>query len=162
MSHPFSLGQNFKLVMGAAPAADAAGRTATYISLKGAHKVTVLVQITQGNAATVTITPFQAKTVGAGSEKALTNNVAIYANLDTAASDTLVRQTDGVAYTTDAGLKNKIVIFEIDPASLDINNGFRDLTVKTGASNAANITSVIYILGPNRYPQLSIGTALTD
>lgn len=155
MSHPFSLSQQFTPVIGASPAADAGGRTATYVSLKTAHKAFILCVITQGNAATVALTPYQAKTVAAGSEKVLANVVPIYVNLDAAASATLVRATDAVNYTTDAGVKNKIVIFEIDPASLDVNNGFDCLTIKTGASNAANITSVLYFLGPSRYPGLA-------
>jgi hypothetical protein len=162
MSHPFSLAQQLKPVVGAAPAADAAGRTATYVSLQNAHKAFILVQITQGNAAPVALTPFQAKNVAALSEKVLTGVVAIYANLDTAASDTLVRATDAVNYTTDAGVKNKLVIFEIDPAALDVNNGFDCITLKTGASNAANITSVFYLLGPHRYPGSAIPSAIID
>lgn len=162
MSHPFSLPQQLKLVIGATPAADAGGRTATYVSLKNAHKAFILVQIGQGNAATVALTPYQAKNVAALGEKVLTNNVAIYANLDAAASDTLVRATDAVNYTTDAGVKNKMVVFEIDPASLDVNNGFDCITVKTGASNAANITSVLYLLGPHRYPGTNIPSAIVD
>ena len=162
MSHPFSLPQQLKAVIGLAPAADAGGRTATYVSLKNAHKAFIVVQITQGNAATVALTPYQAKTVAAGSEKVLANVVAVYANLDAAASDVLVRATDAVNYTTDAGVKNKIIVFEIDPASLDVNNGFDCLTIKTGASNAANITSVLYLLGPHRYPQASLGSAIVD
>lgn len=162
MSHPFSLPQQLKMVIGAAPATDAAGRTAAYVSLKNAHKAFIVVQLTQGNAATVALTPFQAKNVAALSEKVLANVVAIYANLDTATSDTLVRATDAVNYTTDAALKNKMVVFEIDPASLDVNNGFDCITIKTGASNAANITSVLYLLGPNRYPAASMASAIVD
>lgn len=162
MAHPFSLPQQLKLVIGATPATDAAGRTATYVSLKNAHKAFVIIQLAQGNAATVALTPYQAKNVAALGEKVLTSNFAIYANLDTAASDTLVRATDAVNYTTDAGLKNKMVVFEIDPASLDVNNGFDCLTVKTGASNAANLTSVLYLLGPNRYPGVAIPSAIID
>jgi hypothetical protein len=162
MSHPFSLPQQLKLVIGATPAADAAGRTATYVSLKNAHKAFIVIQIGQGNAATVALTPFQAKNVAALSEKVLAGNMAIYANLDAAASDLLVRQTDAVNFTTDAGLKNKVIVFEIDPASLDVNNGFDCITIKTGASNAANITSVLYVLGPHRYPQASLASAILD
>jgi hypothetical protein len=162
MSHPFSLPQQLKLVIGATPAADAGGRTAAYVSLKNAHKAFILVQIGQGNAATVALTPYQAKNVAALGEKVLTNNVAIYANLDAAASDTLVRATDAVNYTTDAGVKNKMVVFEIDPASLDVNNGFDCLTIKTGSSNVANITSVLYLLGPHRYPGANIPSAIVD
>lgn len=162
MSHPFSLPQQLKIVMGAAPAADAAGRTASYVSLKNFHKAFILVNLGQGNAATVALTPFQARNVAALGEKVLTNNVAIYANLDTAAGDVLVRQADGVNYTTDAGVKNKYVVFEIDPASLDVNNGFDCITIKTGASNAANITGVTYLLGPARYPGAAMPSATID
>lgn len=162
MSHPFSLPQNLKVVIGAAPAADAAGRTGQYVSLKGFHKAFILVTLTQGNAATVALTPYQAKNVAALGEKVLSNNVAIYANLDAAAGDSMVRQADGVNYTTDAGVKNKVVIFEIDPGSLDLANGFDCITIKSGASNAANITSVTYLLGPARYPMASMPSAIVD
>lgn len=162
MSHPFSLPQSLKLVIGAAPAADAAGRTATYVSLKNAHKAFVVVQITQGHATPPALVPWQAKTVAAGSEKVLANVVAIYANQDVSLSDTLVRQTDAVNFTPDAALKNKMVVFEIDPAALDVNNGFDCITIKTGASNALNITSVLYLLGPHRYPGSAIPSAIID
>ena len=161
MSHPFSLPQQLRPYIGLAPAADAAGRTGLYVTLKNAHKVFIVFAITQGNAATIALTPYQAKNVAALSEKVLANNFAIYANLDVSASDSLVRQTDGVNFTTDAGVKNKIVVFEIDPGSLDVNNGFDCLTVKTGASNAANITSAMYYLGPSRYPGLT-GSNIVD
>ncbi|WP_373845477.1 hypothetical protein [Clostridium sp.] len=35
-----------------------------------------------------------------------------------------MRQSDGVSYTVSNTAKNKQVIFHIDPAKLDINNGF--------------------------------------
>jgi hypothetical protein len=162
MAHPFSLPQQLKAVIGLAPAADAGGRTGTYVTLKNAHKAFIIVQITQGNAATVALTPFQAKNVAALSEKVLSNVVAIYANLDTGASDLLVRATDAVNYTTDAGVKNKMIVFEIDPGSLDTNNGFDCITIKTGASNAGNITSALYLLGPHRYPGAAMPSAIID
>lgn len=162
MSHPFSLAQNLQPVEAMPPATDAAGRTGDYVSLKNAHKVFIVVHITQGNAATVALTPYQATNVAAGSEKVLTNTVPIYANLDTAASDALVRRTDAVNYTTDAAVKNKLVIFEIDPSTLDINNGFDCITVKTGASNAANITQAMYYVGPTRYPGATPPSVIVD
>lgn len=161
MAHTSSLTQNFHPVSALLPAADAAGRTATYISLKNYHKVFIEVHINQGNAATVALTPYQATSVAAGSEKVLTNAVTIYANQDTVTSDALAAQTAAVNFTTSAAVKGKIVIFEIDPASLDVANGFDCITVKTGASNAANITQAMYY-GPNRYPGLTPPTSLTD
>lgn len=156
-----SFPQNFAVVEGAPLAADAAGRTGDYISLKNCHKVTIIVSITQGNAAVVPITIEQASAVAGTGSKPITEPVPIWSNLDTAASPTLVRRTNAVSYTTDAALKNKQVIFEIDPASLDINNGFDCLTVKTGASNAANLTGVLYILH-SRFQGPSMPSTIID
>lgn len=128
--------------------------TGDYVDLANADEVFVVVHIAQGNAATVAITIEQA-TVAAGTDsKAITNTVPIWSNLDCAASDTLVRRTDAVSYTTDAGVKHKLVIFQVKAASLDRANGFRYVTVKTGASHADNLTSALYILGGRRYQGL--------
>jgi hypothetical protein len=153
--------QQFKVVSGAAPGADAAGRAARYVSLKNALRAWIVVYLDQGNAATVALTPYQATSVGAAGEKVLTNAVPIWANEDAAATDTLVRQADAVNYTTSAAVKTKQVWFEIDPAQLDINNGFDCLTVKTGASNAANITSIQYLL-ETRFAQANPPSAIVD
>lgn len=153
--------EGLQIVEALAPAADAAGRTGDYISLKHAKRVFVVAHITQGNAATVALTLHQATSVAAGSEKAIANVVPIWSNLDTAASDTLVARTAAVSYTTDAGVKNKIVIFQVDPASLDTNGGFDCLTVKTGASNVANLTQAMYYV-ESRYGQATQPTAITD
>lgn len=141
-----TLPESTKIVQALAPAADAAGRTGTYVSLKNAGRCFVVASITQGNAATVALTIEQATAVAGTSSKAITNVVPIWADLDTATSDALVRATDAVSYTTDAGLKNKVVVFQIDPRSLDVANGFDCIVVKTGASNAANITSAMYVM----------------
>src|SRR2546430_1458668 len=91
------------------PATDAAGRTGRWISLKELHGLWVFVYIDQGNAATITITPKQATTVAGAGAKNLINPTQIWAILDHAASDAWVRQTDGTSFTTDAGIKEKLV-----------------------------------------------------
>ncbi|WP_284317377.1 hypothetical protein, partial [Methylobacterium gnaphalii] len=131
-----------KLVKVLPAAADAAGRAGRAVNLKNATFATVIVNVSQGNAATVAITLQQATNVAGAGAKALANAVPIWANLDTDASDTLVRQADAVSFTTDAAVKNKTIVFHIDPAYLDVNAGYRTLIVSTGASNAANVTSV--------------------
>lgn len=156
-----SLPEVFKIVEAMPNATDAAGRTGDYVSLKNAKRAYVFVDITQGNAATIALTIEQASAVAGTGTKVITNTVPIWSNLDTAASDTLVRRTDAVNYTTDAGVKNKQVIFQIDPASLDVAGGFDCITVKTGASHAANITSATYFL-ESRYPQATPPAAITD
>ena len=161
MASQFTLPEEAKIVNLLAPAADAAGRTSAYVSLKNAHKAYIVVHMTQGNAATVLLSPLQASAVaGTGSKAGPTTR--IWANLDTAASDTLARATDAATYTTDAGVKLKIVVFEIDPAALDVANGFDCIGISTGASNAANITAAVAYLTPLRYPAASPPTAVVD
>lgn len=158
----FFLTENAKIVQALNPAADAAGRAGSYISLKHVGKAYVVVNITQGNAATVPLTIEQATSTAGTGSKVITNAVQIWADLDTSTSDALVRAADAVNYTTDAGLKNKVVVFQIDPRSLDIANGFDCIVVKTGASNVANITSATYILTDLRYQQATPPSVLVD
>lgn len=148
-----SLANVAKIVDMIPPATDAAGRTSRYISLKTAAKCSFLVAIAQGAAAPVTVTVLQAQDVAGTASKALAINVPIYANLDTAASDDLVRRADGISYVTDAGLKNKLVYIEIDPSFMDINNGFDCIAFSTSASNLANLTQGVAILTGLRYGQ---------
>ncbi len=135
-----------------APAADAAGRTSRYVNTARAEKVTLYAYINQGNAATIALTVNQAKTSGGGTAKAITGNARIWTILDVATTDVPVRQTDAVSYTTDAGVKEKLIAIEIDCATLDLANGFQWLAILTGASNAANITSAYAMLQGYRYP----------
>lgn len=157
----FSLPENAKLVNILAPAADAAGRTGAFVSLKGYERAYLVCHITQGNAATVALTPNQAKTVAGGSAKVI-SAVPIWADLDVAASDALARATDAANYTTDAGVKNKWVVFQIDASALDINNDFDCVNVSTGASNAANITAAWALLVGARFQQVTPPTAVVD
>lgn len=162
MSLPERLWQNYKVVQLLTPATDAAGRTSAYFTLKDALKAWIVVNMAQGNAATVALTPLQASAVAGTGSKALSAVVPIVSNLDTAASDTDVERTAAANYTTDAGLKNKTVMFEIDPAAcMDLANGFDCLAVSTGASHAANITSAM-LIARMRYQQTTPPSMATD
>lgn len=160
MTLPFNLPQVCKIVEAITPQAGAA-ITGDYVSLKNAHKCWIVVHVNQANAATMAITIEQATAVAPSGSKAITVVVPIWSNLDCAASDTLVERTAAVSYTTDAGVKQKIIIFEIDPATLELSGGFDCITVITAASNAANITSAVYYLW-ERYQQATPPTAITD
>ncbi len=151
-----------KIVVGLPLAADGAGRISRGVSLKNAAYATVIAKIAQGNAATVALTLQQATNVAGGGAKTISNPAPIWANLDTDASDTLTRQPDGVSFTTDAALKNKLVVFHVDPAYFDVANGYDCLIVSTGASNAANLTSVDVFLGGNRFQGEPMPTAIVD
>lgn len=123
-----------------APAADAAGRTSTYKSLRNCSgKVALVCRVNQGNAAQVTFTPLQATSSSGGSSKAIPS-VPIFYNADTTASDTLAVQTAAASFQTGTALKDQFVVFEFDPAELDMADGFNHIAIQTSASNAANIT----------------------
>jgi hypothetical protein len=102
MSTSFTLPQNYKIVSALNPATDAAGRTGAYVSLKNAIKATLVVHVTQGNAATIALSLSQATAVAGTGAKAVSATFPIWSNLDTATSDTLVARTAAASYTTDA------------------------------------------------------------
>lgn len=158
MARNFRLWENASVVSLLAPAADAAGRTSAYVSVANGHKAYIVVYVTQGNAATIALTPLQSSAIGGTGSKVLTANAPIATNLDadTTPSDQFTIQAAAANYTTDAGLKNKIVIFEIDPIeSMDMANNFNHIAIQTGASNAANITSALLVVTPLRFAQLN-------
>ncbi|GEM_PF-3950060 len=53
-------------------------------------------------------------------------------------------------------------MFEVDPTTLDKANGFDCITVKTAASNAANITSAFCLLTDVRYERTAPPSAFVD
>ena len=149
-----------KIVEAITPQAGA-GITGDYVSLKNVHRAFVVVHIAQAAVNTVAISIEQASAVAPTGSKVITNTVPIWANEDCVASDALVRQTDAVDFTTSAAQKHKIVVFQIDPTTLDLANGFDCITVKTGASDATNITAAQYYLC-ERYQQATPPSAIID
>lgn len=144
------------------PATDAAGRTGDWIKITNANRAFVIFFVTQANAATILISVLQASAAAGTGSKAISGLAPIWACLDANTTDALVRvTTDAVAYTTSAGTTHKIVVFEIDPAkNLDVANGFSWITVSTGASNAANLTSCLILLTDLRFAQSTPPTAI--
>ncbi|MCD3327398.1 hypothetical protein G8V02_10915, partial [Clostridium botulinum D/C] len=73
--------------------------------------------------------------------------VPVWANEDVSLGDSLIRKADGISYTLANTAKNKQVVFHIDPASLDVNEGFTCLNVRIGASTqATNFVCAEFIL----------------
>jgi hypothetical protein len=133
------------------PAADAAGRNGEGVSLKNALMAWVEVHIDQGNAAQVTVTIEQCTAVAGTGNKAIPV-VPIWANQDYGTASPLTRQTDAVNFQTSVAVKQKKLIFQIDPSILDVANNFDCIRAVTSASNAANITQAEVRIAP-RYPQ---------
>lgn len=152
MARQFRLWENAAVASLLKPAADSGGRTSTYVNLRDCHKAFLVCYITQGNAATIALTPLQAQdNSGTGSKAIGATPIAYNLDTDTTPSDQFTVGTTAANYTTDAGTKTKIVIFEIEPAEcMDLANGFNHIAVQTGASNAANITSALFVAHPLR------------
>lgn len=94
---------------------------ADYISTKlVAGMVYLVINLKQAAAHATVLTPKRATAVAGTNVTGLATAAVcrIWANEDTAASDTLVAQTAAIAYTVTADIKNKVVIFEIDPNTL--------------------------------------------
>ena len=147
----FNLPEQTKIVEAISPATNAGALTGDYVKMNLAKRCFVVVHMTQGNAAQSAITIEQATAAGGTNHTAITNAVPIWSNLACATSDTLVRRTAAVSYTLDVGVAHKIVVFEIDPATLA--DGYNWINVIVGASNAANIASAMYIFTDLRYQQ---------
>lgn len=144
------------------PAADAAGRTSPYLSLKNAVKAWIVVYINQGAANTVLLSPLQATAVAGTGSKAI-SAARIYTKLDEASTD-FTAQTEAATFTTDAGVKHKVIIFELDLAKvMDVNAStpFDCIAVSTGASAAGNITSALLWIQP-RHAGATVPSPLTD
>lgn len=149
--HNFTLPENAKVFGALKPATDAAGRTGRYFNMAYAHKAYLVFEIDQGNAATIALDLLQATSAAGAGAKALTGVRRIWTNLDEATNDTYVRQVDALSFTTDAAVKEKLVVIEVSPSDLDLSNGFTYIAPRTGASNVANLTCAYIHLVP-MYP----------
>lgn len=138
--------EKFKIVQALRPATDAAEREGAVVSLKNATRAWIVAHITQGDANTVALSVRQCQHVNNVGIKPLDNVIPVWANQDAVNTDTLTRQTDAVNFTTSAAVRNKMVVFQVDPASLDTANSYDCITITTGASNAGNLTSAVYYL----------------
>lgn len=137
--------------------------TPDYVSMKDASRLTIVIKVR--NATTVTgsaITLKQATAVAGTSEKAL-GFTKMWANLDTAATDTLVETavTSDTFTTLSTNSKLAMYVIEVDAASLDTTNGFDCVRAGTGDATAATL-DVTYYLSGLRYPQATPPAAITD
>jgi hypothetical protein len=160
-----NLPENFKLVQLIQPRTTTGGFTSDYVSLKNCKKATMIIELTQAAAHATNFALSQAYAVAGTGAKVLTNECKIWANEDVATSDTLVRQTDAKNYTVAADIKNKTIVFEVEPSiCMDINAStpFDCLAVVVANSaEATNFVSITAIL-ETRYPQATPPAAITD
>jgi hypothetical protein len=142
--------QKPKTVTGFTPVATDANPLSAWVDLSRAIRCKVVILVTKGNAALTSFTLRESTDgVGAGAGvQNIPNSVQVYSNLNTGASQTDVRRANAVTYALDNANdgRGQKVIFDVDPAKLSINNGYRFLAVQLAAGDAANIASISYEL----------------
>lgn len=163
MSFPLTFVEHYKIVdASAGPVTTNGGVTCDYVSLKNVHRAWIIASFTQAVGHATNVDPTQATAVAGTSVKAVTALHRIWANEDTAATDTLVEKTSAITYAVTNDIKKKQVIFEIDPEDLDVAGGFDVLgcTIED-SSQATNFVSVLYVLA-TRFMQATPPSAIVD
>jgi hypothetical protein len=127
----------------------------TYVSLKNYQRCQIIIVIADGTTVTgSTITLKQATAIAGTSEKALAFT-RMLANVDYAASKTMVETavTSNTFTTQTTNSKDSVYIIDVDAASLDVDNGFDCIRVDgTGhAATASRGCVVLYNLYGARY-----------
>ena len=141
-----NLPQQFKIVDASAGCVTTnGGFTCDYITLKYAKRAWIVVSFTQAVGHATVIQPQWATGVLPAGAVSITAVQNIWENEDTAASDTLVRQTAAVSLTVAADVKKKHVIIEIDPASFPATFDVLGCTI-SDSSQANNYASVLYLV----------------
>lgn len=155
-----TLPQNYKIVVGAAPETTNGGKTADYVSVRNANWVWVIINVTQAVGHATAFTLNRATAVAGTGATTLASNVQAWLNEDVAASDTLVKQTDAKSVTVTNDVKNKQIVFGIDPSTL--GDTYDVITVLSAdSSQATNFWSVTYLLD-TKYKQATPPAAITD
>jgi hypothetical protein len=155
----FSLPENLKVVMGYPPAIGTAGAMMSdYISVKNLHRLYIVVSIYQNDGTEITIAPYRATAVAPTGDVVLAAGMVqrIWSNLDNATSDLLVERTAAINYACGTGSTNKLIIFEIDPATLGDNGAtppvpYDVVSVRLNPPAATSTVSVTFF-GVPRYP----------
>ena len=130
-------------------ASSAGGSGEVPVSLKGYERLAIV--ITALNVTTVTgsaITLKQSTVIALTDEKVLAFT-KMWANIDTAATDTLVETAvTSDTFTTDATNAKKLeYVLEVKASDLDIANGFDVVRIDTTAATASTLSIVCILYG---------------
>jgi len=151
MTHPFTLPEQLKIVDATAgPVTTNGGVTSDYVRLGDAHKAFIVCQLTQAVGHATSIAVRKATAAAGTGVVAITVSQPIWANEDTAASDALVAKAAAVSYAVTNDIKKKIVVFQIDPASLGDTFDYLNFTVSDSSQATNFVAGAFYLF--SRYP----------
>lgn len=137
--------EQFHLVQMAFPQTTNGGFTSDVVSLKGAHKATIIIDLNNAVSHATAFSLRQATDAAAGTSAAGPATARIWANEDVAASDTLVKQTSAASFTVATGVKKKQIVFEVDAAELTDGYPYIYFTA-ADSSQATNFASATVLL----------------
>ena len=136
--------------------------TFDYVSLKNVQMAWIVVLLTQAVGHQTLIEPQVATSVAPAGTTAITFATDIWANEDTATSDTLVKQTNAVQYEVTGDIARKMVVFRMDPSDIVAQGSTYDcISCVIESSKQLNYVAGLYIL-QSRYPQATPPAAITD
>ncbi len=156
------LAEQMKIVQGLAPVT-LGGSGEDAVSLKGYHRLTIILHINNGGAATgAAVTLKQSTVVALTDEKALAFST-MRANLDCAATDTLVvtAVTSDTFDTDNTNSKDLMYVIEVKPTDLDVAGGFDVVRLDLVALTDADV-SILYLLWPAKDKKATPLSAILD
>ena len=143
----FQIPEGAFIIDGSAPNVGAAATVVgDYISLKNAQMAWVIFHYRQADANAITFHVNRATAVAPTGATTLADAVPIWSNLATATSNTLVRRTDATSYAAGTAAGSKIIIFQIDPATL--GSTYDCIAGEASAVAAAQYLSILYVVKP--------------
>lgn len=164
-----SFPENLLIIPGLAPVVGGdAEATSIPISLKNVQKLWAVVYVnTAGTSAAVACVPQIDELVAFGGAGVLVNTIPIWANEAAGTADLWTKQTDAVNFSTTADAASKMVVFEIDPASLraDATNLERDedcFRISLTTVAAGDYAAVFYIVQPRYISKSDTRSYITD
>ena len=152
--------EKYKVVNGCPVTTTNTGITCDYISVKNAHKVTIIANLLQAGSHATELAVSVATTVAAGSATAMTALMPVWKNADVSATDTLVKSADADSIAATAGTTNQLLVMEILCDRLPAGYDCLAATL-ADSSNGANFATVTYLI-ETRYPQATPPTAILD
>jgi hypothetical protein len=137
--------------------------TPDFISMKNYDRLMILIVVDNGATVTGSAITLKQATVVAGTDEKALGFDSVWANIDTAAADTLVKTAvTSDTFTTDTtDAKNLLYAIEIEASSLDVANGFDCVRVGTG-DGANMVLAAIYIPRVSRYAKATPPSAILD
>ena len=156
------LHEQMKIVQGLAPVT-LGGSGEDAVSLKGYQRLTIVLHINNGAAATgAAVTLKQSSDVAESDPKTLAFDT-MWANLDCAATDTLVETavTSDTFDTDDTNGKDLMYVMEVQATDLDVAGGFAVVRLDLVALTDADV-SILYLLWPAKDAKATPVSAILD